>query len=166
MTRAAGRYLSALLLCFSAGAVAHAQSGQTFAIQNIASGKNLRPFEAGRQDGNRVVLYDHHSWKCLTWTFKQVGPDRYQLTNYYTGKTLDAASKPAAGVPLVQHENVPNSLAWDFVAQPGDSYAIRMAGTELYVTAASGETNTSITLAPFTNADSQKWRLVPQRPWF
>lgn len=166
MLRATGRFLSPLCLFFSGGMAAYAQDGQTFAIQNIASGKNLRPFEAGRQDSNQIVLYDHYSWKCLTWTFKQVGPDRYRLTNYYTGKTLDAASKPAAGVSLVQHETVPNSLGWEFVAQPGDSYAIRMAGTELYVTAASGKTNTPITLAPFTNADSQKWRLVPQRPWF
>jgi hypothetical protein len=69
-------------------------------------------------------------------------------------------------VSLVQHETVPNSLGWEFVAQPGDSYAIRMAGTELYVTATSRETNTQITLARFTNANSQKWRLIPQRPWF
>lgn len=122
MLRATGRFLSPLCLFFSGGMAAYAQDGQTFAIQNIASGKNLRPFEAGRQDSNQIVLYDHHSWKCLTWTFKQVGPDRYRLTNYYTGKTLDAASKPAASVSLVQHETVPNSLGWEFVAQPGDSY--------------------------------------------
>lgn len=160
------RLLFVLFLCLSAGTGAHAQDGQTFAIQNIGSGKNLRPFEAGRQDGNRVILYDHHAWKCLTWVFKQTGPSRYRLTNYYTGKALGAASEPAAGVSLVQHETVPNSLAWDFVAQPGDSYAIRMAGTELYVTATSNKTNTQITLAPFKGADSQKWRLVRQKPWF
>lgn len=166
MIRTTGyRFLSVLFLCLSAGQVAYAQDGQTFAIQNIASGKNLRPFEAGRQDGNRIVLYDHHAWKCLTWTFNQVGPNRYRLTNYYTGKALDTASKPTVGEFLVQHETVPDSLTWDFVAQPGDSYTIRMTGTELYVTAASNETNSQITLAPFTGADSQKWRLIAQRPW-
>lgn len=163
--RSAFRFLPALFLCLSTGTGAHVQESQTFAIQNIGSGKNLRPFEARRQDGNRIVLYDHHAWKCQTWTFDPIGPDRYRLTNYYTGKALATASKPASGVSLVQHRMGSDSLAWEFVTQPGDSYAIRMAGTELYVTAASNETNTSIILAPFTGADSQKWRLKRQRPW-
>ncbi len=164
--RSVCRQLSTVFLCLSTGTSAQVQDGQTFAIQNIGSGKDLRPLEAGRQDGNRIILYDHHAWKCLTWTFNQAGSDSYRLTNYYTGKTLDAASRPVAGEPLVQHLAIPNSLAWDFVAQPGNSYAIRMAGTNLYVTAASEKTNTQITLAPFTNENSQKWRLIPQRPWF
>jgi hypothetical protein len=140
--------------------------GQTFAIQNLSSGKDLRPFEAGRQDGNRIVLYGHHAWKCLTWTLQLIAPDRYQLTNYYTGKRLSFASSPDAGVLLVQHATPPNSTAWDLVVQSDDSYAIRMAGTELYISATSEIMNSSITLTPFTNADAQKWRLLPQKPWF
>lgn len=158
--------VSALFLCLPANAGALVQDNQTFAIQNIGSGKNLRPFGAGRQDGNRVILYDHHSWKCLTWTFLQAGEGRYRLTNYYTGKALDVSSVPKDGVPLVQHEKVPDSLTWDFVALPGDAYAIRLTGTELYITAASTETNTPITLSPFIDMDSQKWQLIPQKPWF
>ena|SRR6218665_874124 len=158
--------LSILSLSYPLGGEIHAEDGQTFAVQNISSGKNLRPFQAGREDGNRIILYDHHSWKCLTWSFKQVGPNRYQLANYYTGKFLDSELAPSDGLSLVQHETISDSLAWDFEAQPGGSYAIRMADTDLYITATSAGTNTPIMLSSFAGTDNQRWRLVPQRPWF
>ncbi|EAA3799149.1 hypothetical protein DOQ73_23100 [Salmonella enterica subsp. enterica] len=166
MKRSVCHLLSVLLLYPLASTVLPTEDDQTFAIHNIASGKNLRPFQAGRQDGNRVILYDHHAWKCLTWSFKQVGPDRYQLTNYYTGKLLDTESAPAPGVSLAQHETDPENLAWDFEAQPDGSYAIHIADTDLYVTAESSITNAPITLSPFSNTNSQKWQLIPQKPWF
>ncbi len=152
--------------CLVSGTSVRAEGDRTFAIQNVGSGKNLRPFEAGRHDGNRVVLYDHHWWRCLTWSFTRVGEDRFRLTNFYTGHTLAAASSLAVEIPLVQRESPSEDTLWELVAQLGGAYAIRLAGTELYITASSPETNSAITLSPFTDDDSHKWRLVPQRPWF
>lgn len=166
MPRAALRVLSALFLCASAESFALAQDGQSFAIQNIASGKDLRPFGAKRHDRNPIILYDHHTWKCLTWTFRQAGPERFRLMNRYTSKGLNVTSTPAAGTSLVQHGSPPESQAWDFIAQPDSSYAIRLAGSNLFITAASSETNALVTIEPFSGADSQKWRLIPQKPWF
>ncbi|HEY6915649.1 MAG TPA: hypothetical protein VI413_13320, partial [Paludibacter sp.] len=53
---------SVLLVAFAA---AQTISG-TYAIQNTVTGKNLRPYEAGNQNGNRIVSYNHVEWKCMT----------------------------------------------------------------------------------------------------
>ncbi len=97
---AAGRFLSALR-----GRSLIPGIGR--AVQSMASGKDLQPFEAG----NQIILYDHHAWKCLTWSFKQVGSDRFHLTSYSTDKELNTASKPAVRIHLVQHERVTQGLA-------------------------------------------------------
>ncbi len=38
----------------------------TYAVQNVKTGKNLRPYNAGIDNGNKIVLYNHHEWKCMT----------------------------------------------------------------------------------------------------
>src|SRR5512133_179114 len=89
------------LLLFAAGiflvslfTVAQTING-TYAIQNTVTGKNLRPYEAGGQNGNRIVLYDHVEWKCMTWKFMSVGDNTYQLKNLFTSKTFQPKEIPA-----------------------------------------------------------------------
>ncbi|WP_119309779.1 hypothetical protein [Cohaesibacter haloalkalitolerans] len=41
----------------------------SYAIQNVETGLDLRPFEARKEGGNPVILYDHHFWRCVTRTF-------------------------------------------------------------------------------------------------
>jgi hypothetical protein len=142
----------------------------TYAIQNIKTGKNLRPYEAGRQDGNKIVLYDHVEWKCMTWNFINVEGNAYQLKNLFTSKTFEPAGSPKAGCNLDQQKLVPGNLAqaWEFVGAGNESYNIRLKGTELYITVAdaSGTTNSSIILQTKQNSDLQLWRLVKQNPSF
>ena len=61
----------------------------SFAIQNVQTGKNIRPYNSGTSNGNRIILYDHNEWKCLTYEFIHVEGDFYQLKNLYTQKTFE-----------------------------------------------------------------------------
>lgn len=62
----------------------------TYAIQNTVTNKNLRPYDAGNQNGNRIVLYNHVEWKCMTWQFIKLADNTYQLKNLFTSKTFQA----------------------------------------------------------------------------
>jgi hypothetical protein len=159
------------LLALSGGSVGAAPAPEaitgTFAIQNVQTGKNLRPFEARKDDGNKVILYDHHWWKCLTWDFQRVAGNLYQLRNFYTGKALQPAGKAVAGATLQQQPMSGADIQqWEFLAQPGSAYLIRHKGSGLYITVSSPETNSAIDLRPRQQGNAQLWRLVAQKPWF
>jgi hypothetical protein len=140
----------------------------TFAIQNIKTGKNLRPYEAGSQDGNNIVLYNHVEWKCMTWDFIHIDGDTYQLKNLFTSKTFQPLGNTSAGCTLVQRKLDPARVEqeWEFVSAGKNSYYIRLKGTGLYITIsdASGMTNSSIILQPKKDTDLQLWKLVRQNP--
>lgn len=140
--------------------------GQTFAIQNVSTKKNLRPYRARKHDNNPVILYVHHSWRCLTWHFSRTEDGNFRLINYYTGKTLDIKSPPEEGVPLVQSSAIQDAVTWKFTEVASGVYAISLVGTRLYITASSDETNSPITLSPYADISGQKWRLIRQKPWF
>lgn len=138
----------------------------TYAIQNVQTGKNLRPFEASKSDGNKIILYNHHNWKCLTWEFIQIEKEVYKLKNKYTSKTFQPISKPEAGVGLWQQPLKNDSLQeWEFIEQADETYLIRLKGTELYITASSGETDSPIILIAKSDDKKQLWKKVRQTPW-
>jgi hypothetical protein len=138
----------------------------TFAIQNTETGKNLRPYEAGNKDGNRIVLYNHVEWKCMTWRFTKTGDNTYQLKNLFTSKTFEPEENPAkSGTPIIQQSiSAKGSQQWEFIKASDKSYFIRLKGTELYITASSSETNSAIILKEKQNKSLQEWRLVAQNP--
>lgn len=70
------------------GPVVAQEAGGTYAVQNVASGKNLRPQGANAADGTGIVSYDHWAWKCMTWRFVPSGGNTFRLQNQYTSKTL------------------------------------------------------------------------------
>ncbi|HWJ29587.1 MAG TPA: hypothetical protein VNS32_23815 [Flavisolibacter sp.] len=39
----------------------------TYAIQSVASGKCVRPLDAGYKNGNDIIAYNHKDWECITW---------------------------------------------------------------------------------------------------
>jgi len=92
----------------------------TFAIQNITTGKNLRPYDAGNQNGNRIVSYNHVEWKCMTWDFKHIGDSTYQLKNLFTSKTFQGKETPAKQGTKLEQQPLSTSAAqhWTFIKLP------------------------------------------------
>lgn len=161
--------LCSLFILLSLNLISQVISG-TFAIQNTKTGKNLRPYDAGRQNGNKIVLYDHVEWKCMTWDFIHVTDNTYQLKNLFTSKTFQPVGKAESGCTLDQQVIVSGSPVqeWEFIDTGNKNYNIRLKGTELYITLsdASGKTNSDIILKSKQNSDLQSWKLVKQNPSF
>lgn len=131
------------------GPVVAQEAGGTYAVQNVASGKNLRPQGANAADGTGIVSYDHWAWKCMTWRFVPSGGNTFRLQNQYTSKTLQPSGKPALQAPLWQQPlNDDASQRWEFVPGRDGTYRIRLEGTDLYITASSDRTNSPVTLMP------------------
>lgn len=82
---------------------------ETYDIQNTVTGKNLRPYEAGDQNGNRIVLYDHVEWKCMTWKFISSGGNTYQLKNLFTSKSIQSKEMPAKEGSTLEQQPISNT---------------------------------------------------------
>lgn len=138
-----------------------------YAIQNIQTGKNLRPYDANSANGTKIVLYNHVEWKCMTWEFILIKGQTYQLKNRFTGKTFQPSGKPVNGVNLVQQPLIKDTLQyWVFEKQGNNTYNIRLDGTDLYITPSSKDTNSDILLKPKKDNQMQGWKLVEQDPEF
>lgn len=138
----------------------------TYAIQNTVTNKNLRPYDAGGDNGNRIVLYNHVEWKCMTWNFKHVSDSVYQLKNLFTSKTFQSKDIPAKEGSTLEQQPLSNSTAqqWVFVKVSDNTYRIRLKDTALYITASSAQTNSNIILQAKQKDALQMWRLVAQNP--
>lgn len=163
MTKVVALYLSFLSAVGPSNALT---PSETYAIQNVQTGKNVRPFRAKKWDGNAIILYDHWSWKCMTWQLVPSDEGAYQLRNRYTGRSFSASDAPMIGGSLSQNQKDDDGPAWEFIEAPGEGYWIRLRGSDLYLTISSPETNSAIILMPLTRTDTQRWRFVPQDPWF
>lgn len=138
----------------------------TYAIQNIENGKDIRVHDAGTEDGRKIILYDHHNWECITWQFIQLEDGAFLLKNLYTQKAFQAASAPKPGVTLKQATMGGTPLQyWELLEQPDGNHKIRLRGTELYITTPSSETNSDIVLMPEDGSKKQLWKLIRQSPW-
>jgi hypothetical protein len=141
--------------------------GMRYAIQNTRTGKNLRPLAAGKENGNRLVQYDHHSWKCMTWDFNEVGPQTYLLKNRYTGKTFQTIGEPLANSKLSQQEVIEGtSQQWELIKLTESVFRIKLKGKNLFLSVPGDETNADVILVPLKEDDAQLWRLVRQNPLF
>ncbi|HCA30340.1 MAG TPA: hypothetical protein DEP23_12625 [Ruminococcaceae bacterium] len=136
----------------------------SFAIHNVETGKNLRPYKAGTSDGNDIILYPHHEWKCLTWQFNHVEGATYQLQNLYTDKTFEPVATPEAGVALWQQPLDDDSPMWEFTEEQVGVFTIKLKDTDLVVTISSDKTDAAIVLMPYENSSSQQWELIEQYP--
>jgi len=138
----------------------------TYAIQNTVTNKNLRPYDAGNQNGNRIVSYDHIAWKCMTWEFINLKDSTYQLRNLFTSKTFQSKDTPAKKGSTLEQQPLSTSATqqWEFIKTSKNAYFIRLKGTDLYITASSDETNSDILLQEKQKTALQAWRLVAQKP--
>ncbi|WP_428663979.1 RICIN domain-containing protein [Runella sp.] len=160
----------ALLIIVNALVIKAQEIKGTFAVQNVATQKNLRPYEAQKAEGNRIVLYDHREWKCMTWDFQHKTDNVYQLKNLFTAKTFQTETQPKAGDKLIQKTLINDDLQqeWEFIKEAENQYSIRLKNTNLYVTAAdsNGADNSAIILQEKQKSDLQRWKLVAQTPSF
>ena len=156
--------LALILMMFAPFTKAQVISGR-YAIQNIQTGKNLRPYDANSADGTKIVLYNHVEWKCMTWEFTSLKESTYQLKNLFTGKTFQPSGKTVDGVNLVQQPLKKDSLQyWVFEKYANNAYHIKLKGTQLYITLSSEKTNSEIVLKPKDDKLLQSWKLVAQDP--
>lgn len=137
----------------------------TYAIQNVGTGKDIRVYNVGVEDETEIILYSHNEWECLTWEFIQLEDSTYLLKNLCTQKTFEPSSSPQQGVKLWQQSLGGSRLQyWEFIKQSDDKQLIRLKDTELYLTATSDEDNSPVVLMPKENSEKQLWRLIAQKP--
>ena len=70
----------------------------TYAIQNVGTGKDIRVHNAGNDDGTKIILYNHNNWECITWQLIELEDNAYLLKNLYlrTVSTPRTGCKPVA----------------------------------------------------------------------
>ena len=139
-----------------------------YAIKNVQTGMLLRVKDARSENGTPLVAYSPENWKCMTWEFNTTGANVYQLQNLLTGKTFQPSAMPDAGVGLVE-EPMQGSTAYqqyEFIKDKGESYLIRLKGTNWYMTPEdkNGSTNSRIVLASRSNGPEQLWNIYAQEP--
>ncbi|RFM32598.1 RICIN domain-containing protein [Chitinophaga silvisoli] len=131
----------------------------TYAIKNVASGMVLRIKDANTANGTPIVPYSPVNWKCVTWDFRNVEGQTYQLKNLFSGKTLQAKTAASEGVTL--EEQPIADQQYELLPGEKNTYLIRVKGTELYIT--QGEDNI-VLAAKKKDLKSQSWILVEQHP--
>ncbi|OOQ58232.1 RICIN domain-containing protein [Mucilaginibacter pedocola] len=139
----------------------------TYAIKNVQTGLLLRIKDANTKNGTPIVLYNPQDWKCMTWDFKQVSGNTYQLQNLFSNKTMQALGTDAGAIfneqPLEQGKS---SQQYDFEAVGKDTYLIKLSGTKQYITAPGpdADVNAQVVLAPKKGDKSQQWSIYQQSP--
>ncbi|MGX5690291.1 RICIN domain-containing protein [Arcticibacter tournemirensis] len=142
------------------------QFENTYAIQNVATRKALRPLNANYQNGVEIISYPLQDWECITWEFIEIDKNTFLLKDLYTEKTFQPKFKPGNGVGLCQQSLGGSSLQyWEFIKQVDETYLIRLKGTDLYITASSDKTDSPIVLKAKSNDKKQFWKKVKQTPW-
>ncbi|MFT3995365.1 MAG: RICIN domain-containing protein [Dysgonomonas sp.] len=137
----------------------------TYAIQNVATNKCIRPYNAGNADSTKVISYSLHNWECITWQLIELEDNAYLLKNLYTQKSFEPASTPVDGTGLWQQTLGGSRFQyWEFIKQDDETYIIRLKGTELYLTTISDENNSAIIISVKDDSKNQLWRLIRQNP--
>jgi hypothetical protein len=167
------KYSRGLILVISSMLLLGPLMGQviegTYAIKNLETGKLLRPKDASKADGAPIVMYSPTNWKCLTWDFKHVESDVYQLENLFSGKTFQS-EEPAVkeGVLLDQAplKTGDKRQSWEFISLKENTFLIRLMGTDYYLTPVDekGATNSRVALKKKMDGNLQRWTIYEQDP--
>lgn len=141
----------------------------TYAIKNVQTGMLLRIKDANGKNGTPLVAYSPVNWKCMTWDFKHVDGNTYQLKNLFTSKTFQPKDGAAADGAVMEQQPLVNEQAnqqYEFIPVQKNIYLIKAKGTELYVTPVDkdGTTDTGITLAKKDGSKLQQWTIYEQHP--
>ncbi len=137
----------------------------TYAIQNLKTGLNIRPYNAGIRDGISIIQYKPANWECMTWQMIRLKDGAVLLKNLYTQKTIQPAEEPAPGVPLCQQPLEANPYQyWEFIDEGENAFRIRLKDTDLCITADNDENNAVLVLRQWMDDSSQQWKLIEQHP--
>ena len=158
--------LMVIILLFSFTVSAQVIKG-TYAIKNVQTGMLLRVKDANNKNGTPLVSYEPVNWKCMTWDFKHIEGNTYQLQNLFTGKTFQSVDTVNGGV-LEQQPLVAAQLnqQYDFVPVQNNIFLIKQKGTDLYLTPSdkNGAVNTGIKTAKKDGSKLQQWTIYEQKP--
>lgn len=151
-----------ITLIFSLNIISQTING-TYSIKNVESGKLLRPKNANKQDETPIVLYAPTNWKCLTWDFKNIEDETYQLKNLFTNKTFISLNNELKQTPLSEGDK---NQHWVFEKENNNQYRIRLKDSNLYITPSdkNGTTNSIVILSKKINSDIQLWTIYEQHP--
>ncbi|MEJ7740662.1 MAG: RICIN domain-containing protein [Chitinophagaceae bacterium] len=139
----------------------------TFAIKNVQTDMVLRIEEANRNNGTALVAYTPVNWKCVTWEFKHLEKNTYQLKNLFTSKTFQPV-EILDHIYLEQQPLLPanKNQQYEFILVEENKYLIKSKETDLYLTASdkSKAVNARIILAKKTGGQEQLWMIYEQSP--
>ncbi|PWS28752.1 hypothetical protein DHW03_02610 [Pedobacter yonginense] len=138
-----------------------------FAIKNVQTGMLLRVKDASGKNGTPLVAYDPQNWKCMTWDFRNIDGNTYQLRNLFTNKTFQPKKEVDAKINLEEQPLVLGDANQQYEFIPVErAYLIKLKGTDLYLTPEDkkGSTNSNIILAKKTNSKDQYWTIYEQSP--
>jgi hypothetical protein len=137
-------------------------------IRNKKFGELLRPEDANRADGTRIVLYPAQAWKCLTWKLQPAGESVFRLQNHFTSKTFAPATKAdGARIPVIQvplSREAAECPAWRFTTLPDGLYQITEVKSGKALTAVQSDSGVRIMVAPWEKSEEQKWELLKMDP--
>lgn len=141
----------------------------TYAIKNVQTAMLLRIKDANSTNGTPLVAYSPVNWKCVTWDFKHVEGNTYQLKNLFTSKTFQSnTGSPEDGALLEQQplNMMQENQQYDFILVEKNIYLIRAKGTNLFVTPVDkdGQQDTRIMLAKKNSSKLQQWTIYEQKP--
>src|ERR1700743_1538307 len=163
------KHIALLCLLLACIITTRAQTIQgTYHIKNGQNGMFLRIKDANTKDGTPLVAYDPEDWKCMTWDFKHIDANTYELKNLLSGKTFEPAGAISAGTAL--HEEPMNATGnnqqYEFEPAGQNIYLIKLKGTDLYITPSDekGTVNSAIILAPRSGGKLQQWTIYQQSP--
>lgn len=140
----------------------------TYAIKNAQTGLLLRIKDANGKNGTPLVAYTPENWKCMTWDFKHIDGDVYQLQNLFTHKTFRPETTPATGVALEQQPLAEGDekQEYHFEKAGKNVFRIKLKGTDLYLMPSdkAGNQNSTIILAKKIDTQLQYWTIYQQSP--
>jgi Ricin-type beta-trefoil lectin domain-like len=140
----------------------------TYAIKNVQTGLLLRIKDANKTNGTPLVAYTPQDWKCMTWNFKHVDGQTYQLENLLTGKTIQSANQTASAGDALKQQPISNTVIqqYEFIPDGKNVYLIKLKGTDLYITPSDdkGSVNTPVILSKKDGSKLQQWAIYEQHP--
>ena len=161
-------FLCLIMICTTCSLVSAQVISGTYAIKNNQTGMLLRIKDANSKNGTPLVLYNPENWKCMTWDFKNISGNTYQLQNLFTHKAFQTVATPETGVAMEQQpfKNGDAAQLYEFEAIDKGSFLIRLKGSDLYLTPSDkeGSVNSVIILSKRTTNKLQLWSIYQQSP--